>query len=412
MVYYMNRLWYAQDQTYSAGDIDGGAAGTSILTVTENPLAIGGDGFKVPTTAGSIRALAYTASLDTALGQGPLYVFTRKQIFQLLVPITRNDWIAAGSANMPLQTIAQITNGAVNDTSVTAINGDLFYQTLLPGINSLIAAIRYYQQWGNTPISSNEDRMLALNDRALLKFASGIEFNNRLYQTALPELTSLGTVHRAIAPLDFNVISSLEERKNPVWEGAIEPAAPMFQLFTADFGGLQKAFAVVQSEKGTIDLWEITTSELFDTNTFGESRITWAVETPAFTCDDENQFKEWSNGELWYDHIVGTIIVTVEFRVDGDECWHSWITFKMCAARNSVEAGEESYPVIEMCAQDRRPVVLPKIPEFDCNSQSKRPVNRGYQMQLRIKHKGYARLRSIRVFAIPRERPHFKGIIC
>ncbi len=187
----------------------------------------------------------------------------------------------------------------------------------------------------------------------------------------------------------------------------------MFQLFTADFGGLQRAFAVVQSEHGTIDLWEITTSDLFDTNTFGESRITWAVETPAFTCDDENQFKRWDNAELWFDHIVGNVIVKAEFRVDGDECWHKWIEFKMCAARNSVEAGDDaSYPVIQFCAQDRRPVVLPKVPPFECNGQNQRPINEGYQMQVRLTMKGYCRLRSIRVFAFPKERDHYKGIVC
>ncbi len=55
MVYYQGRLWYAIGRIFTAGDIVGGPSGTlaynfkdSILMVTENPLAIGGDGFAVP----------------------------------------------------------------------------------------------------------------------------------------------------------------------------------------------------------------------------------------------------------------------------------------------------------------------------------------------------------------------------
>ncbi len=411
MVYYMGRLWYAQGRVYSAGDIVGGATG-SILTVTENPLAIGGDGFTVPTNAGDIRALAYTANLDTSLGQGPLYVFTRKQIYQLIVPITRADWIAATSNNMPLQTVAQITNGSVNDTSVVAVNGDLFYQTLLPSINSLIAAIRYYNQWGNTPISRNENRLIQNNDRSLLKFSSGIEFDNRLLQTALPRQTPQGVVHPYIVPLDFDVISSLENRLPPVWEGSYE-GLNWLQLFTGDYGGLQRAFGSVVSEQdGSIEIWELTNALKNNQNKTGEARITWQIETPAYTFGDADQFKQLDTAEFWFDRVFGNVVVTVEFRPDGDNCWHNWITFKLCAARNSAESGEQSYPVMEFCEQDQRPVILPKAPNYDCNAANNRPINQGYQFQLRITVKGFCRVRSIRLFALPLERQPYQGIIC
>ena len=91
MCYYQDRLWYAQGRIYTAGDIVGNqASGTapynfrdSVFKVTENPLAVGGDGFTVPSQAGNIRALKYVGQIDTSLGQGPLYIFTRKQIYSL-----------------------------------------------------------------------------------------------------------------------------------------------------------------------------------------------------------------------------------------------------------------------------------------------------------------------------------------
>lgn len=419
MVYYQGRIWYAQGRIYTAGDIVFGTFGTvpyqqtdSILKVTENPLAVGGDGFSVPSNAGTIRALAYTANVDASLGQGPLFIFTRKQIYQLVVPVTRSDWIAATSNNMPLQTVAQITNGSVNDTSVVGVNGDLYFQSLEPGIRSLISAIRYYQQPGQTPISRNESRLIDQNDRSLLRFSSGIEFDNRLLQTALPTLVGQNVVHQALVPLDFDVISSFEEKLPPVWEGSYE-GLQFLQVFTGDYGGRQRAFAVIQSEKDqSIQVWEMTDFAQSDTNLLGEARVTWIIETPAYTCDDENQFKELDTVHLWFDSIFGQVIVKVEYREDGNLCWHPWTQFVMCAARNSQEAGTQGYPVIEYCSTDQRPMVLPKAPAYDCNVANNRPVNLGYQFQLRLTIKGFCRLRSIRMFCLPRERNVYQGMIC
>jgi len=418
MVYYGDRLWYAQARVYTAGDIVFGPSGTapynktdSILKVTENPLAVGGDGFSVPTSSGNIRALSYTANLDTSLGQGPLYVFTRGQIYQLIVPVTRADWIAANTNNMPQQTVSQIANGTASDTCVVPVNGDLFYQSLDPAIRSLISAIKYYGQWGNVPISNNEIRVIGENDRSLLHFASGIEFDNRLIQTALPTQTPSGVVHKALVPLDFDIISTLEERLPPAWEGVYE-TLPTYQLLAGNFGGRPRAFAVVQSSTGAVQLWEMTDFAQNDTNTAGESRITWLVETPAYTFGDEDQFKELDNAEFWFDNISGTCLFKLQYRQDGSLCWIDWHQWIICTARNSVEAGLQKYPIIEYCESDQRPVVMPKAPGFGCSPTNQRPTNFGYQFQLRLQVKGFCRLRSIRIFAFPRERQHYKDMVC
>lgn len=419
MQYYMGRLWYAQGRTFSAGDIVAGPSGTAayayrdaILNVTENPLCFGGDGFTVPTNAGNIRALNFTANLDTQLGQGPLFIFTRKQIYQLIVPVTRTDWIAATNSNQPLMTVAQIVNGSVNDTCVTPVNGDLFYQSLDLSIRSLISAIRYYNQWGNTPISVNENRLLQLGDRSLLHMASGIEFDNRLLQTALPVQTAQGVVHKALVPLDFNIISTLEEKLPPAWEGGYE-GLNVLQLFTGDFGGRQRAFAaVVSSLDSSIQLWEMTNFAQFDNNKFGESRITWIVETPSYTFGDENQFKQLENAEFWFDRIYGDVIFKLQYRQDGNPCWIDWHEWQVCVARNSNDAGNPSYPFTQYCESDQKPMVMPKAPGFGCSPTNSRPTNLGYQFQLRLTIKGFARLRSIRVFALPKERQHYDGLVC
>ena len=195
MDYYGNRLWYAFARAFAAGDIAGGPSGTAgyhfrdaILNVTENPVCFGGDGFSVPTNAGNIRALKHSASLNAAQGQGQFYIFTRKTIYMMTVPQTRTDWINADSNNQPSLTVVQIVSGAVGDRCVVSVNGDLFYQSFDPSIRSLLFAMRNFGQWGNTPISQNEQRALARNDRGLMRFSSGIEFDNRLLMAVLPQV--------------------------------------------------------------------------------------------------------------------------------------------------------------------------------------------------------------------------------
>jgi hypothetical protein len=154
----------------------------------------------------------------------------------------------------------------VGDRCLVASNGDWFYQSFEPGIRSLITAVRYFSQWGNTPISQNEHRAFALNDRSLMRFSSGMEFDNRMWQLVLPELAADGVnvIHRAVLPLDFDVVSNMDSTisltNKPVWEGAYDGLS-FLEVFNGDFGGLPRAFAsIISAVDGSIDIWEMTTA--------------------------------------------------------------------------------------------------------------------------------------------------------
>lgn len=416
MVDYMDRLWYAQGRTYSAGDIVGGPSGTlaygfrdAILNVTENPLVVGGDGFTVPANAGNIRFLGYNAVMDAANGEGRLIISTRKKVFSLQVPITRNDWINASSTNKPLQTVLQDHNGWVNDRSVVAVNGDLYGQSLEPSIRSLLTATRLFNQPGNISISKNEQRVWAVEDRALQKFASGIFFDNRLLQTVLPKQTPQGVIHQAIIPLDFVPISGFNEQQPPSWEGVYE-GLQFLQLFTGDFGGRERAFAIVVSEKdSSIQLWELTDFGLTDTNETGENRITSVIELPSFTCHEygaENKLKRLIAGELWLDQMFGEIIFRVEYRPDGEACWNTWSEFKKCFARNQNEdslATPSDYPAGTYGQGYAETVTIGEPPEVSTQTRV-RPCNIGYQFQVRLTIRGTARLRGFWLHCSPVER--------
>lgn len=417
MCYYMNRVWYAQGRQYSAGDIvRNESSGTiaydfrdSVLSVTENPLAIGGDGFSVPTNAGNITALNFSANINALLGQGTLYVFTRTEIYAQTVPVTRTDWIAANTNNMPLQYVAQNSTGSVNDRSIVAVNGDLFFQTLQPSIQSLTTAVRNFQQWGDTPVSINENRILAFNDRSLMSVASGIYFDNRMLQAVIPRQTPHGIVSDAIVPLNFDTLSSLGNKLPPVWEGQITFPG-VLQLLEGDFGGLQRALAFVISQlDGSLQLWELTFADRTDN---GDNRIEWVAEFPAYTWGKEFQLKELMTMEIWLDDVRGTVEITVDYRPDSDTCWYPWHRFRICAARDSSELINSMNPYPTKCGPGYVSTATLPHPPVKCASFTGRPAFIGYQFQPRISIHGWCRVRGIFLHAAEREKELYAGKTC
>lgn len=420
MDYYMNRLWYAQGRQWSAGDIVGGNSGTvafnfrdAILNVTENPLVLGGDGFTVPTNAGNIRALKHSANLDTALGQGQLFIFTRRAVYSMDVPVTRSDWINATATNQPLIRVVQLVNGSVNDRTVVAVNGDLYYQSLEPAIRSLVAAIRYFQQPGNTGISAQEERVLQFADRALIHFCSGTQFDNRLLQTTLPVLRPQGVVSQAIVPLDFLPMSEFQGKYEPVWEGIYE-GLDHFQLATGDFGGLERCFSTVLSrETGAIELWELTNFERFTHNVHGELRETWVIEFPAYTWGQEFLMKRLVSAELWIDKLFGEVEFTMQYRPDGDTCWHNWHHWKFCTARNSCEdvTNPVCYPAVGYRESYKQTVTLP-VPPATCETAMGRNSDIGFQFQPRLIIRGWCRIRGLLLHAVKVEQQLYHNLVC
>lgn len=425
MEYYGGRIWYAIGTVVAAGDISGGDSGTlaynyydSVLRVTENPVALAGDGFPLPSQSGTIRAIRYGAAIDAALGQGRLFIFTQKQVYSLQVPVNRDDWIGADNNNQPLLAVVQLVNGSVNDRSVVAVNGDLYYQSLEPGIRSLIQSVRYFSQSGNRQISAAETRILQFNDRSLMRAASGIYFDNRLLQTSLPRETPQGIVHDALIPMDFIPVSTLKEDRPANWEGMYE-GVPIFQMSTADFGGRERAFASVLTTDNTIELWEMSIGERMDyaeDSSEDSRRVTFVAETPAFTWADtigELNLKKLVAGELWVDRLWGTVVFVIEYRPDGTTCWLPWHEWEECSAKNTAETVglPDGYPVdLGDCYKATMVIPKPNPSRAKCNNC--RPANMGYQFQIRLTIKGYCRVRGIWMHAEEVSKGLYVGITC
>lgn len=434
MDYYMGRMWVASagvgasggGRAYLAGDIVGtnntaASTGTApyqfrdaILNVDENSYLSGGGVFVVPTNAGNIRAINHTANLDSALGEGQLLVFTRKSIYSVNVTPDRSQWQVLTE---PLQRVAQQNFGTTSDRSVVPVNGDLFMQSSPNGdVRSFIMGLRYFQQWGNLPISRNMNRVLQFNDRELLQYGSGIEFDNRLLQTVLPFETAVGVAHKGIMALDFDLISSFEEKLPPAWEGMYE-GLDFLQLFSGDFGGLQRAFAVVLSrETGQIEVWEMTTQDRFDSQAgVSGDRVTWYLESPAYTWGNPFGLKQLETLELWIDKILGTVEFEAYYKPDSWPCWIPWHAWTECAAK-SCEEDEDAvvcYPgtIQQYCESFVATRMLAK-PPVHCIKPMERPSNKAFQFQIRLIIKGWCRVRGMLLHALPvRDKP-FENIVC
>src|SRR6185295_1900575 len=161
-------------------------------------------------------------------------------------------------------------------------------------------------------------------------------------------------------------LSSLQERLPPIWESVWEGLA-VLQLFQANIGGRDRGFAIVLDQTGSIDLWELTTTEKFNVNDTGTVRTEWSFETASFAWGDTRLLKELETLRLWLDRVVGTVEVRVEFRPDQTGCWLPWRNFKVCAAKDCTElvdnpCSDSGYPIEAFCEGFESALSLPKPP--------------------------------------------------
>lgn len=246
MAYGMGRLWVARGREYVAGDIVGGETG--VLKFTENDYLNEGGSFTVPLRSGGISAMTFTASPNTALGQGELLVATPDTVFSTVLPTTRDQW---KNLTDPVQRIVVINNGSLSQYSTTLVNGDV-YMRARDGIRSVIQAVRDFSQSGNVPISRELSRALIGDNPQLLRFSSSILFDNRLLTTVGAVRKTNGAYFNSIAVLDFDLISSIGSRLPPAWDG-VWSGYRFLRLTKGRFNGEERAFAVLENpSKGSV----------------------------------------------------------------------------------------------------------------------------------------------------------------
>jgi len=415
MAFGHGRLWVAKGRSYVAGDIYGGSNGT--LKFTENTYLAGGGAFSVPVSAGNITAMKFAAAPNTALGQGELIVATDDAVFTVSVPLDRSTW---GATTDPVQRVALINNGAMSHHSTELVNGDIFMRSR-DGIRSVIQAVRDFTQLGNTPISSEMNRVFKYDEAQYLQHSSGVLFDNRYLLTSQSENDDTsGVAYVGLVALDFNQISSMKGKAPPAYDGfwklditrsSVDYDMQFYQLVKGRFNGVERCFAFVRPKYlsggsatyGDTELWELTVddgtvvedidvaSDLTETG----NKITSEIETPSFDFNQIGAAKILESADLWVDELSGgTVTFHADFHPDQYPCWMSWQDWSVTAESSSSNCND----LVEYQKQ-YRPRMRLGTPSSAEEPAVGKPFNYGWEFAARLKWTGHARVKLFRLNA-------------
>ena len=394
MAYVLGRLWVSKGAEYVAGDIVGGPSGSSatnyrdsVLYFTENTYLAEGGAFSV---GGEVTAITSMADIDTATGDGFLVISTRDRIFSNRVPMKREDW---KNFTDPVQRVLQINFGALSDESIVPVNGDLYYRAQ-DGIRSLRTAVLRFNEPGNTPISNEVNRPLNSDAQRLLGNCSGVLFDNRLMTLCSPFQSSQGVAWRGCSVLDFDLVTSIRNKLAPAWEGVWNSnSLGIFRMLTARINGVERLFAFTLGVEG-IQIQELVLSATTDDG----DDITWSLEGPSLKFASPLSIKELDFADLWFDRINGTVQLSAYYRPDQYPGWVSWTSWQECTTTTNCTPVSSCVPLQNLkegyMARRRLPT-----PEDTCNTYAGRPYRQAYEFQAKIAGSGFARLRSLRLFA-------------
>lgn len=385
----IGRLCVAIGNEIAIGDVVGGPTG--VLKFTETGYLNEGGRFRVPLKYGKITGMAMIANLDRSNGQGPMIVFAEEGLSTFNLPPNRDTW---KNLTYPVQINMPIRYSATSQNSVVLVNGDVFYRSK-NGLWTFVYAIRNFQSWGNTPISSEMRRITDKDTQELLSHAAAILFDNRLLFTVNPGNAN-GVYHRGFGALDFDLISRLGQKAPPVYDGVWTGIRPTGML-TGSFSMQERAFIfALNPDTNKNELWELHRESGYDVKDDTESSVGAAIETRAMNFGSPITLDKLQNLEVWVDEVVGTVTMGAQFRADGYPCWVSWPcpdkTF--CAKDRDCSDDLSCKPM-----QVFNPGYFPRVnfgqPPDSCNELAKLPIRTGYEFQFRLYWEGQCRIRKI-----------------
>lgn len=412
-VYGMGQNWFSAVDGLSFGcsDLVGSSSGTPAnnyrdAVLKTNDLEVMGY-FHLPNAGEIITSMTFVATLDQALGQGPLQVGVASGMFSCKAPFTLIDFqgtsLVEAIAN-PILTKSLIGFGPVAQNSTVLANSDTIFRSY-EGINSLILARRDFSDLGgNTPISREVTRALENDNQSLLSYSSAIVFDNRLRMTCYPTVSGQGVFHQGEAVLNYDLLSSLRGKAQPVWDG-LWTGLNILQYTQGLFGPVSRAFAFTFNITDTqIELYELlpTGREHFDN---GNIRIKWVVETPVIFNQNIKPLTDLArliDGEMYLTEVNERVDVNVQYRPLFYPCWRPWHEFSICADMTTANAKE----------QVRYALGFGETNPKDCDPINDRPFRDAEAFQLRLEFTGHAKLWGVKCVATELPTPAFTAPVC
>ncbi len=410
--YSMGRNWMSlvDGISFIGSDIVGGDSGTpankgrdAVLRITENSYLAGGGVFRLPGSGDVITAILATANLDASMGQGPVIICTARSIFSLNAPVDRTTW---QSVTFPILSQSLLGSGSLSQNSTFAVNSDTFMRAIDGWRSYKIARRNFSEEWGNTPITREMERILKLEDQNLISYVSGIQFDNRALFTARPVASSGGFYSFNIVAMNLDPVSQLQSKSPPVYDGAWN-GLNILQLMRAVIDNVDRCFAFVFNTGDTtstpvvlphIELWELLPNNpdvnRWDNDDPTDGRIEWSFETGVLFGDEPGRpLLQLMNGEIRVEDIVGQVDFHVQYKPDQYPCWTTWHKWSVC-----VEPATEASPDLKPAFQPRMGLGEPN--PKDCDTYTERPMREGYDFQFRIAIKGHCRFLGLNVSAV------------
>lgn len=407
-VYAQGRNWMckADGQSFIASDMVGSSSGSStnnyldaVLNVSQNQQLAGGGTFVLPGAATQIRAMLFLPTLDVSLGQGPVQILTQNTVFSCSAPADMTTW---AQVTNPIVTVSLIGSGAVSQDSAVTENCDLFFRSPEGFIRSLILARLDFNQWGNTPASREVVRSLQNDNLSLLMYDSSTVFNNRLLYLCQPTQYARGVGHAAMVSLNFDALSTIQDKQPSVWEAEWEspPSGGALGLKTGFFESVERCFILVlNSGTSQLELHEILQdgAAIYDDSTGGTpSFVSWAFESPMLFKDKPNgprAYKRLINGEFSISGVQSNVNYNVYYKSDQYPNWVPWY------------GGVITYALGDPGFRSRVPIGMPAAKLFDPTNN--RPLREGYNFQIQFAFSGYCKFLSARFAADEIPEPEF-----
>ena len=310
------------------------AAGVNVRTnmdnFAENTAFVGGF-FSPPTELGRIGGIIAMPSLDNFYGQAEVIIPCERGFAALDISGERSTWsdtrlIFRGA-------------GCYSPYSLTPANNDLWYRSP-DGIRSLRQArTDETRDWGDTVLSREVSYWTDRDASHLLRFSSGIYFDNRLLFTTYPEVeqntSGFGDhrFHNGLVSLDFDRNSTVNPDSGFGWDGLWTGIRPT-GLAALGIDQTERAFAFSYEPDGTNHIYEMMPSAAEGPDSYYDSdgalqnsRTVSHFITKAFSSFSEagniRTMKKFIGGGRSRIRWSGYMNYEVSFRPDDYPCWTS-----------------------------------------------------------------------------------------
>jgi hypothetical protein len=326
-------------------------------------------------------------------------ILTQDTVFSCSAPADMTTWATVTS---PIVTVSLIGSGAVSQDSTVTENCDLFFRSPEGFIRSLMLARLDFNKWGSTPASREVTRSLQNDDPALLMYDSMVVFNNRLLAACQPARKSRGVTHAAMVSLNFDALSTLQDKQPSVWESEWTGLG-ILGLKTGFFSSVERCFTLCLN-LGTQGSYPTTpTLELHEILADGAAinddnlPVTWFAESSMLFKDKPNgprAYKRLINGEFSISGIQSNVGYQWYYRPDQNSAWVPWYS-GIAAYAGVSDPGYRS----------RIPIGMPNPKVFDPTNN--RPLREGYNFQTKFVFSGYCEFMGARFAADEIPEPEF-----